>query len=280
MAVRLVRLKKEQRKLKQPPVAGDIFRLLLDDGRWFLGRVILAGMPIAPRGTNEDLLLIYLFRTPYDGDRIVPQRLPISELLCVPGLVGDGIWQDGYFEHMEHRDFKEGERLQRHCLRYLRDDVFYDETGAQVERAFGPVSEYGVTSEAGIEHCLAEALGEQVWDQHLIDRRPEATPVLPPGTVVPVAEDSVVLFIPVRNVEVPRGLDEIEDPLIEAVESRGVGEWEGHGFDADLREWDIRFVGRSPKKVADAILQALKSIELPPGSFMIVGGKRPKRIDL
>ncbi|MCC7390711.1 MAG: hypothetical protein IT431_18340 [Phycisphaerales bacterium] len=279
MAVKLAKLSRS----KRTPKSGDIYRLRLEDGRWFLGRVVLTGMPDSPGSESNDHILLYLFRTEYDGTASVPERLPVAELLCAPVLVGEEMLEGGLFEHIESRDFKHGERLDRHCFAYLSGATYYDEYGQELSGPFEPVGAFSSTLDAGIEARIASALGEPVWYQHLLDRMEKGESGLlqrPSGVMGPVPEDSVVLFIPASDDGEPRGLDEIEDPLIEAVEGNGVGEWEGHGYDADLKEWDIRFIGRRPGKVRDALLPALRKLNLPRGSYLIVGGKRAQRIDL
>lgn len=281
MTVKLAQIKKRQKTLERRPKVGDVFRLRFEDGRWLLGRVATVGVPYTPgEGPSEDLLTVYLFKSQYDGSSPLPLLLPLGDLLCAPLIVGNDMWREGTFEHLEHRDFRDGERLPHHCFFSMPFDKHFDEYGREVARPSEPIGEFGITTGEGVEAAIADALGERVWYQHLMEGSPEGVPSLASDIVVPVAKYSVVLFVPSLKEGGEQGLNEIEGTLIAAVESNGAGKWQGHGYNADLMEWNVRFVGREPRRIRDALLPVLKTLSLPPGSYLVVGGKHSIRHEL
>jgi hypothetical protein len=126
---------------------------------------------------------------------------------------------------------------------------------------------------ANVDTALSKALGlEPAWDPWEELKKPQADLALEGA--------SVVVYIAAPDNDPEFGLDEIEDPLAEALERAGVGVIEGHGFDLVRGLADIRLVGPSPKKIQDVVLPVLKQLNPPPGSFLVVDGRRPERIDL
>ena len=87
-------------------------------------------------------------------------------------------------------------------------------------------------------------------------------------------------------VKAPRGedmaLDEIEDPLIEAIEQAGVGEFDGNEIGPD--GGTLYMYGPDGDALWEIVEPVLRTVALGPGSYAVVRlgdpGARERRIDL
>ncbi len=267
--VRLTNDRPKRRKVRE----GEFFRVELVDGRCVLGRVAVLGVE-AEYENEGDLCAVYLFKPELSSDTI-PREASLNDLLTYP-ILTDRETVCG-FPLVGYRAFTAGERYKRHF--FGEGEMYYDEHNREVSREemndanyFNEVCSHDVHIDAGIEYEIAQALGEEVDNTPLA---PEEMETLLRGM------QSVLLIIPAPpdDDEEEFGLDLVEDPLIEAVEDSGEGEWVGHGFDADLSQCDVQFEG-DPEKLCGALLPALERLSLPAGSYLLVGGKNPRRIDL
>jgi hypothetical protein len=264
-------------KSRHAPVDGDIFLLRIEEQEYLVGRVVDTEVAESEwEGGGEGLCLIYVFRFRIDGISI-PEYLPVSELLIPPLIVGD-LWADGFAKHVTNRAFRDGERFERHCFKvpYATPDRYYDERARRLDVPFEPCVDGRLYTIKGLDELIAEQLG--------IPLRPDADE---PGEVG-AGEDQFIVVIPdpVEEGDDPNpslDIGTIEETLEEALKdakAEKAGEWEGHGYDMELRCWDIRFEGPDPKRMSKVMLPALKRLGLPRGSYVLVGGKRRKRIDL
>jgi hypothetical protein len=97
-----------------------------------------------------------------------------------------------------------------------------------------------------------------------------------------VTEHAVTVHLPSPAEGDELALDQIEDPLIEAIDAAGVGEFDGHEVGPD--EAVVYMYGPDADKLAAAIHPVLKSLPLPPGSYLIKRygdvGAREERVNL
>jgi hypothetical protein len=94
------------------------------------------------------------------------------------------------------------------------------------------------------------------------------------------AEAGATLHIPDSDGEIDIAL--VEDALIAAVEEAGAGVWEGHGFDLEVGRWDVRFYGSDAAALVGVLVPVLRSMCLPPGTYLLAGSddEEAERIDL
>ena len=267
MVVRLRNNSSKKREIK----GGEFFRFELVDGRCVLGRVAVLGVEMEHENKN-DLCVIYLFK-PELNSGTVPRSASLDALLTYP-ILTDCTTVRG-FPFVGHRDFAAGERFDRHF--FCEGCLLYDEHNQQVlqdefraANYFNGTCTHHVHIDAGIEYEIAQALGEEV----------DYSPPDPKEMKILFREmRGVLLIIPAPPAGEEFGLDLVEDALIEAVEGSGVGECEGSGFDADLRQCDVQF-GGDPEILCQVLLPALEDLALPAGAHLLVGGKNARRIDL
>jgi len=221
--------------------------------------------------------LIYVFDIRTDGTSI-PASLPVSKLLLPPIIVGRDLWLDGYAKHVVNREFYDGERFKRHCFKSLISNkpCYYDERARRVPKPFEPCVDGIISLAQGLDERIAKELGITL-----------ASGAAEPGELE-VVENQFIVVIPdppVDDADVGPDLDimTIERTLERALKrakASKAGEWEGHGYDMELRCWDIRFEGPDPKRMSEVMLPVLKGLKLPRGSYVLVGGKRSERVDL
>jgi hypothetical protein len=134
--------------------AGDVFAMQPPVDGYLFGRVIdlhanVFGTP------NEILIYIYSMRS---IQKRAPQELRPDRLLVPPVITNRLPWTRGYFEHLEHRQLRASDRLQRHCF----EDGFghyFDETGTQLATPVEPVGSWGLSSFRSIDDSISRALG-------------------------------------------------------------------------------------------------------------------------
>lgn len=255
---------------RKKPKAGDVFTMHISAKGWLFGRVISTDVIATPQWERGDPLwmLIYIYRTILPECKI-PDNLSPKDLLVPPIITGDSGWYHGLFQTIDHRSLRPEDVLPKHCFYDPIFKAYFDEKHNVIPDRIDPCGEFAITPVDAIDHIVSEALG---------------VPTPPHGAWVDdeldCAEDEVILYLSDSS-DGTDDLMEIEEPLIAAVEQSGVGEYEGHGCDLERHIWDIRFNGPKPKRIADVLLPVLKTLDLPTGSFLLVGGKkRPERIDL
>ncbi|MBK7406255.1 MAG: hypothetical protein IPJ41_17025 [Phycisphaerales bacterium] len=257
------------------PKAGDLFVCNLRGERWVAGRVVHLGcMMVSDRPGYEALLYFYRIDVP----AVDTLRPPIKPNLLIPPI-GAGFhgWRDGFFKTIWHAPLSAGERLARHVFVDSNFASAPDEPNARFVNEYrqpcerpGPNELWersGAYLPKGIDDLLSDALG--------IRRAPEESP----GKGGPGAGDrECIVYVP--DADGSMDLLDLEAQLEVALLDAGAGEWEGHGYDVERRCWDIRFNGPDPGKIGRVLLPMLKSLTLPSGSFLIIGGDEPKRVDL
>lgn len=262
---------------RSKPSAGDLFVCNMRGKRWVAGRVVHTDCRMMSDGPGHEPLL-YFYRLEFnDPSQLAP---PFKPDLLVPPIITDFEgWRLGYFQTIGNYPLLAEERLERHYfLRGLRarchdpDAVYVDEYGEQGPRP--RQGDYwdmvGLSGLALIDDILSEALGiAPAAEAGEDDDHPD-----------PCGEDEVIIYVPdAAQDSIGLALD-IESPLAEALLEAGAGELEGHGYDLERERWDIRFFGPDPERIGDVLLPVMKSLQLPPGSVMVVGGKQRKRVDM
>ena len=272
----MIVLKPSRRK----PKAGDLFVCNMRGERWVAGRVIHNQCKMMS-GTGNEFLLYFYGMQVSDPAKLRP---PFKPDLLIPPIITNALgWRIGLFETIANHPLASGEVLPRHYFLRSGASIEWDDPRAEYVDEFKEPSPHpgpgelwgwsGLSGYANVDTDLSRALGmELAWDPWEELKRPQTDLVLEGA--------SVVVYIAAPEDDPEFGLDEIEDPLVEALDRAGVGSLEGHGFDLVRGLADIRFVGPSPARIRDVVLPVLKKLKPPPGSFMVVGGKRPKRIEL
>lgn len=141
------------------PEPGDIFAMLVPEGRYLFGRVILADLPQgkAPMPTSN---LIYIYdvqaseKAPPPVDALTPERL-----LIAPQFINRLPWSKGYFETVAHAPLLESTVLRRHCFWDAVRKIYRDETGATIGERIEPCGEWGLGSYRMIDDLVSDALG-------------------------------------------------------------------------------------------------------------------------
>lgn len=83
-------------------------------------------------------------------------------------------------------------------------------------------------------------------------------------------EHAVLIHIPAPKDESDQiGLDQIENPLIAALERSGTGEWDGHEIDLQTGEAVIYLYGPDADRLYTAIEPTLRDAPIPPGSYAV-----------
>ena len=141
------------------PKVGDIFAMLMPDGRYLYGRVILANLPseLAPMPTSN---LVYIYdirtkaRTPAPLDALSPDRL-----LLPPQFINRLPWSKGYFENVAHQPIRESDLLAQHCFWDVVGKVYCDETGHALSTRTEPCGVFALGSYRMIDDLVSDALG-------------------------------------------------------------------------------------------------------------------------
>jgi hypothetical protein len=261
---------------RRKPVAGDLFVCNMRGERWVAGRVVHTNCRMMSREDGIEALLYFYRMMIADPAALRP---PLKPDLLIPPIITNFLgWRHGYFQTLGNYPLAREERLPRHyflqsCYPVGADDpraVFCDEYG---ERSPRPErGEYwggsGLSSYRWIDDRLSEALGIPCVPEEEDEHAP-----------LECAEDEVILFVPAPD-DATIDIHRIEGCAAEALLAADAGGLEGDGYDLQAKRWDVRFVGPSPAKMAKALLPVLKKCDLPPGAFLLVGGRRTKRINL
>lgn len=94
-------------------------------------------------------------------------------------------------------------------------------------------------------------------------------------------EHAVLVYVK-RLPDEDTALDDIEDPLIEAIERAGVGEFDGNGIGPDGAE--LYMYGPDGEALWEIVEPVLRTAGLGPGSYAVIRfgepGARQRRVDL
>jgi hypothetical protein len=264
---------KVSRGLRKP---GEVFALKFKGVGYLFGRVIrndCACEPLdAPRPWKRTpgYYLVYIYTAVSKSMRKIPE-LRRDDLLIPPEIIVGAGWTRGYFVPVRQAELKESDVRPIHC--FWHDDImdskrpklYTDEYGNPLPRRTKPCTFGGVGDFVTIEGQIAEALGLPYQDPWEVDAAPGAD------------SGSVVVVIPTAEREPELHMWDLEDRLIEAVEEASAGRWEGHGFDARTKQWDIRFDTRHPSRTERILLHVLRTMKLPRGSHLVKVSRRGKR---
>lgn len=148
-------LKRSYKKL----TPGDIFAMLLPDGRYLFGRVILSDLPAtrAPMPTSN---LIYIYKVQSDKKAPPPiQALKPENLLIAPEFINRMPWTKGYFETVAHEPLQQADLLQQHCFWDSSRKIYTDETGEKLAKRIEPCGIWGLGSYRVLDDLVSDALG-------------------------------------------------------------------------------------------------------------------------
>jgi hypothetical protein len=235
---------------------------------WLFGRVA------ATECQGGGCVLVYIYRVVQDTSTPVPM-LDKRQLLFPPTFVFPTLWTRGYFVTVREGAPAPGDLFERHCF----DNTFgryVDEQWKPIERPFEPCGHTGIAGPIPFDNDVSDALGLPRIQEH--QRENNGAPPVPTKD----GAGGITVYIPMLH---PDRAGEIEDHFRKAIETRGGGVWDGHGFDLTSGLFDTRFSGASRRRLIEALRSATASIEppLPEGSYAIVQpklGDRPERIDL
>ena len=103
------------------------------------------------------------------------------------------------------------------------------------------------------------------------------------ASVEEVGADQAVLVYLFPGEEV-LSLDLLEEPLIEAIEGSGAGEFDGNSISLDGEQVVLYMYGPDADSLFAAISGVLREVDVPPGSYAIKRfggpGSREERVDL
>ena len=120
---------------------GDVFRMMLLDGRTVLGRVIRSGSEI-DLGPVPGAMLVYLYEPPLEIDH-GDASLDPNRLIIPPIWTNRQGWLHGYWETVARRPLVPGDVRLEHCFR---------------RAGFGLVDQRGLVTTAVSESCGPWAL--------------------------------------------------------------------------------------------------------------------------
>jgi hypothetical protein len=260
-----------QKGTRREPCVGDVFTFHVPNRGWLFGRVAAINCQGMPGCT-----LVYIYRGVHATTTPVPV-LDKQHLLIPPRFVFSHVWRQGYFVTVQKGPLRPGDLFEKHCF----DNTFgryVDEHWNNIDIPFEPCGHTGIDGASSFDDDISDALG--------IPRIPEDQKRLPPTPGRGGRRDApgeVALHIPARIGQ--RRLDRVEEHVRAAVQDAGAGEWEGHGFDLDTQIFDTRFVGKSTRKLLEAIRDAACRLKtpLPSGCYIIVrreNSDTEERLDL
>lgn len=260
--------------VRRKPRTGDIFVCNMRGERWIAGRVVHMDCLMMSHEPGQEPL-IYFYKMPVTDPTSI--RVPIEPNLLLPPIAAcTEPWSIGLFMTVDNAPLLPEERLSRHVfLQGLPrekwndpDAKFCDEychatppprPGELWERS-------GMWTYRGIDNLVSQALGVP-----LVPWRVEASEQC--------GSDEVILIIP-GDEDDSRDIMDLEQLVERAIEGVRGASIEGHGQDMAQGCVDIRVVAKRPKIVAASIALAAREWDLPKGSYMLVGGRKAKRVDL
>jgi hypothetical protein len=142
-----------KRSIKSP-VDGDIFCFSWqsDVGPFNWGRVVNTHTRI---GGFDDVILVYFFKHT-THNKIPPDDLLVEDFLIKPSGTNALGWKRGFFEVRSNREFKEGEKLERHVFTRWNDKL-YDEYGSLVVDAVANSGDFSLCSYLNLIDSCANA---------------------------------------------------------------------------------------------------------------------------
>lgn len=152
-AINLRILKPSRRK----PVAGDIFVLSVEPGKYLFGRVMRHDFQL---GFWPHCNLIYVYQNESDRSDKIPD-LDWRNLLIPPQIVNRQPWLKGYFMTVANIPLREEDFLPQHCFVDIRG-YYFDENGKRLSKRIEPCGVYGLGSYGSVNEDISEALGLQV----------------------------------------------------------------------------------------------------------------------
>lgn len=159
---------------------GDLFVMSLDDDAFLFGRVMRTPVAWAAGYKPEaTFCTIYLYATVAKSKDDIPDDLSTDNLLLPPMITNHQGWLKGYFETIDNRPIKAGERLDVHCF-YTRRLIgtstkptvtYYNDLGEEIKKPKStPLGgDYGLDSYASIYDKVAHALGIEQDDDDADD---------------------------------------------------------------------------------------------------------------
>lgn len=147
------------RPSRAKPIPGDIFAMLLPDGKYLFGRVILADLPKgkAPMPTSN---LVYIYGVRSSQKDPPPLHLLTPEkLLIAPQFINRMPWSKGYFEVVGHESLAMSDLLRRHCFWDPIRKTYRDEMGGIAEGRTEPCGEWGLQSYRTLDDKISTTLG-------------------------------------------------------------------------------------------------------------------------
>lgn len=224
MTMNLQLLRPSRRRLR----AGDVFAMLPSDGLYLFGRVIFDDLPI-DRAPMSAANLVYVYRHRSSTKEPDREALDPEDLLLPPLFINRLPWSKGYLETVAHWPLGPGDVRSRHCFLSAGRGVYVDENGDVLAGPIEPVGDWGLHGYDSFDKSIsaalgipADAAGAQGWSSGA------GTAGVPdgPATLDSTTEQAVLLHATSLPDNV--GLAEVEDLLIEAIESAGVGEFDGN----------------------------------------------------
>lgn len=140
---------------------GDVFAMLLNDGKYVFGRVIGYDLPFgeSPFGGSN---LIYIYDVRSDNKNIDSHRLTPNRLLLPPMFISKTLWTNGYAVKVSHADIQEKDLLKHHCFSHQRRTTtkYFDEKGNEISKRIEPCGEWlYITNPVYIDNAISDALG-------------------------------------------------------------------------------------------------------------------------
>ena len=141
-------------RLKQ----GDIFAMLMSDGKYLFGRIIRDKLTFqnSPFGGSY-LIYIYNVRSP---DKTVDySRLNPDNLLIPPMYTSNILWNKGYAVKVANFGISNEDLLKQHCFYSTTHKEYLDENGVKIARKTEPCGEWTYVVGLGyIDNKISDAL--------------------------------------------------------------------------------------------------------------------------
>ena len=143
-------------RIKTKP--GDIFVFRPKGHDYYFGRTISVDAQIR---AFKDCVLIYLYNVHSKDKSIIPD-LNKTNLLVPPIITNYLPWSRGYFETVGNKTLSKDDILQPNCFYSKIFNAYYDEYGNKLDKAYEPVSIYGLAGYKGIDVEISHALGLKI----------------------------------------------------------------------------------------------------------------------
>jgi|GEM_PF-3447231 len=142
-------------RLKQ----GDIFAMLLGDGKYLFGRLVKYNLdfensPFA--GSN----LIYIYNVRSDNKDVDTSILTPDKLLTPPLFTNTILWSKGYAVKVANENITTEKLLAQHCFYSPSRRKYYDEQGKELTAQIEPCGEWVyIVGLSYIDNKISDALG-------------------------------------------------------------------------------------------------------------------------